>query len=348
MLYLLYLFRHVSRIRNHLHVVELRKPIGWHHDSDPNINGEHRKSHSASRPLDTKRGSHASQSKPPASHTNPSTLSLQFFFPTFTPIPSVLKFNSVRLFTLFQESWTKVGHNVFRSPENLHSTGFQIWPLPMLFLNSLWKNICKDFCSCKSQRNAKFDILHRVPDVSPLRNVKFRMLLTFTAAKVFVNIFSEKYYFTNCLKITLAEAKFWPLCCADWNQLWLVRTLELWLPTNSNQSQSGLTVNLFVHLTDPLVSSWNSCAKQPNKYIGNTDQQPSTGENVWSTLWEQESSWQTTSQLGWAMYSDHACGQTGLGTHRPSLQYMCPPRLIQGPHVVHLKDRCLSTHEEYS
>jgi len=74
MLYLPYLFRHVSRIRNHLHGVELRKPIGWHHDSDPNVNGECRKSHSASCPLDTKYGSHASQPEPPASHTNPSTL----------------------------------------------------------------------------------------------------------------------------------------------------------------------------------------------------------------------------------------------------------------------------------
>jgi len=39
-----------------------------------------------------------------------------------------------------------------------------------------------------------------VPDVSPLRNVKFRMPLTFTAAKVFVNIFSRKYYFANNLR----------------------------------------------------------------------------------------------------------------------------------------------------
>ena len=106
----------------------------------------------------------------------------------------------------------------------IHSTGFQIWPLPMLFLNSLrnnifWKNICKGFCSCKSQRNAKFDILHWwkwVPDVSPLQNVKFRVSLTFTAAKVFVNIFSRKYYFTNNLEITLAGAKFWTLCCDRW------------------------------------------------------------------------------------------------------------------------------------
>jgi len=52
-----------------------------------------------------------------------------------------------------------------------------------------------------------------VPDVSPLRNVKFRVPLTFTAAKVFVNIFSRKYYFTNNLEITLAGAKFWTLCC---------------------------------------------------------------------------------------------------------------------------------------
>jgi len=103
----------------------------------------------------------------------------------------------------------------------LHSTGFQIWPLPMLFLNSLrnnifWKNICKGFCSCKSQRNAKFDILHWqkwVPDVSPLWNIKFHVSLTFIAAKVFVNILSRKYYFTNNLEITLAGAKFWTLCC---------------------------------------------------------------------------------------------------------------------------------------
>jgi len=52
-----------------------------------------------------------------------------------------------------------------------------------------------------------------VPDVSPLRNVKFRVPLTFTAAKVFVNMFSRKYYFTNNLEITLAGAKFWTLCC---------------------------------------------------------------------------------------------------------------------------------------
>jgi len=118
----------------------------------------------------------------------------------------------------------------------LHSTGFQIWPLPMLFLNSLrnnifWKNICKGFCSCKSQRNAKFDILHWqkwVPDVSPLWNVKFRMPLTFTAAKVFVNIFSRKYYFTNNLKITLAGAKFWTLCCAN------TYLISVWLLWNSS------------------------------------------------------------------------------------------------------------------
>jgi len=91
----------------------------------------------------------------------------------------------------------------------------------MLFLNSMqnnifWKNLCKDFCSCKSQRNAKFNILHRrkwMPDVSPLQNVKFHVPLTFTAAKVFANIFSRKYYFANCLEITLAGAKFWTLCC---------------------------------------------------------------------------------------------------------------------------------------
>ena len=102
---------------------------------------------------------------------------------------------------------------------HFHSTGFQIWPLLMLFLNSLqnnifWKNLCKDFCSYKSRRNTKFDILHRrkwMPDVSPLQNVKFRMPLTFTAAKVFVNIFSRKYYFANCLEIILTGAKFWTL-----------------------------------------------------------------------------------------------------------------------------------------
>jgi len=54
-----------------------------------------------------------------------------------------------------------------------------------------------------------------VPDVSPLQNVKFRVPLTFTAAKVFVNIFSRKYYFTNNLEITLAGAKFWTLCCVQ-------------------------------------------------------------------------------------------------------------------------------------
>jgi len=43
-LYLPYLFWYVSRIGNHLHIIELRKPIGWCHDSDPNINGEYRKS----------------------------------------------------------------------------------------------------------------------------------------------------------------------------------------------------------------------------------------------------------------------------------------------------------------
>jgi len=58
-IYLPHLFWHVSRIRNHLHVVELRKPIGWCHDGDSNVNGEHRKSHSASHPPNTKRGSHA-------------------------------------------------------------------------------------------------------------------------------------------------------------------------------------------------------------------------------------------------------------------------------------------------
>jgi len=74
-LYLPYLFQHVSRIGNHLHIVKLRKPIGWCHDGNPNINGKCRKSHSASCPLDAKHGSHASQPEPPTSHTNPSTLS---------------------------------------------------------------------------------------------------------------------------------------------------------------------------------------------------------------------------------------------------------------------------------
>ena len=54
-----------------------------------------------------------------------------------------------------------------------------------------------------------------MPDVKPLRNVKFRVPLTFTAAKVFVNIFSRKYYFSNNLEITLARAKFWTLCCVS-------------------------------------------------------------------------------------------------------------------------------------
>jgi len=84
MLYLPYLFWHVSRIRNHLHVVGLRKPIGWCYDSDQNINDEHRKSHSASCPLDTKCGSYASQPEPPTSCTNPSNLSLQLLSSTFT------------------------------------------------------------------------------------------------------------------------------------------------------------------------------------------------------------------------------------------------------------------------
>jgi len=52
-----------------------------------------------------------------------------------------------------------------------------------------------------------------VPDVSPLRNVKFCTSLDFATAKDFVNIFSTKYYFTNYLEITLAEAKFGTPCC---------------------------------------------------------------------------------------------------------------------------------------
>jgi len=47
-----------------------------------------------------------------------------------------------------------------------------------------------------------------VSDVSSLRNVKFHIPLTFTAAKVVVNILSGKYYFTKYLEITLADAKF--------------------------------------------------------------------------------------------------------------------------------------------
>jgi len=88
MLYLSYLFWHVSRIGNHLHIIKVRKLIGWCHDGDPNINGKCRKSHSASRPLDTTHGSHASQPEPPASCTNLSTLSLQFSSFTFTSIPT--------------------------------------------------------------------------------------------------------------------------------------------------------------------------------------------------------------------------------------------------------------------
>ena len=54
-----------------------------------------------------------------------------------------------------------------------------------------------------------------MPDVSPLRNVKFCISLDFAAAKDFVNIFSTKYYFTNYLEITLAEAKFGTPCCVN-------------------------------------------------------------------------------------------------------------------------------------
>jgi len=75
MLYLPHLFRHVSRIRNHLRIIELRKPIGWCHDGDPNINGKRRKSHSASHPPNAKCGSHASQPELLTSRTYPSTFS---------------------------------------------------------------------------------------------------------------------------------------------------------------------------------------------------------------------------------------------------------------------------------
>jgi len=126
-----------------------------------------------------------------------------------------------------------------------HSTGFQIWFLPMLFLNSLrnnifWKNICKGFCSCKSQRNVKFDILHWrkwVPDVSPLRNVKFRVPLTLTAAKVFMNIFSIKYYFTNNLEITLAGAKFWTC--------WICKLSRIRTDCRANPCHSRATVSCY-------------------------------------------------------------------------------------------------------
>ena len=88
MLYLPCLFWHVSKIRNLLHVIELRKSIGWYHDGDPNVNGECRKSHSASHPLDAKYGSHASQPKPSTFCSNPSTLTLQFPSTLFTTIPT--------------------------------------------------------------------------------------------------------------------------------------------------------------------------------------------------------------------------------------------------------------------
>jgi len=39
-LYLPHLFWHVSRIRNHLRIVKLKKPIGWCYDGDPNINSK--------------------------------------------------------------------------------------------------------------------------------------------------------------------------------------------------------------------------------------------------------------------------------------------------------------------
>ena len=135
----------------------------------------------------------------------------------------------------------------------------------MLFLNSLWNNIfwksiCKDFCSCKSQRNAKFDILHRpkwVPDVSPSQNIKFCLPLTFTAAKVFVNIFSRKYYFMNYLEITLAEAKFWTPCCA--------KRLSIYSDSSNNKQMNknqffeqihGYTVHLigWLKVTGKIVS----------------------------------------------------------------------------------------------
>jgi len=130
----------------------------------------------------------------------------------------------------------------------------------MLFLNSLqnnifWKNPCKHFCSCKSRRNTKFDILHWrkwMPDVSPLRNVKFCMPLTFTAAKVFVNIFSRKYYFANCLEITLAGAKFWTLCCANKHPVGTLATVR-WV-----RERISSDVQLTLHLSRERWHNWGA------------------------------------------------------------------------------------------
>jgi len=91
----------------------------------------------------------------------------------------------------------------------------------MLFLNTLRKNIFwKKYLQrlLELQKSKKCEMWYfatakEVPDVSPSQNVKFRIPLTFTAAKVVVNILSGKYYFAKYLEITLADAKFWTPCC---------------------------------------------------------------------------------------------------------------------------------------
>jgi len=90
----------------------------------------------------------------------------------------------------------------------LPSTGFQIWPLPMLFLNSLRKNICKDLCSCKVE-----EMWNSIFCTGQSGCLMFHLceMSNFTCLRL-----SQKYYFTNYLEITLAGAKFWTLCCGPY------------------------------------------------------------------------------------------------------------------------------------
>jgi len=81
-LHLPYLLQHVPRIWNLFHIIELGNPIGWCHDSYPNINGKCRKPHPTSRPFDTKRGLHAGCTK--CSPTLTPTFSLSFLSSPFT------------------------------------------------------------------------------------------------------------------------------------------------------------------------------------------------------------------------------------------------------------------------
>ena len=108
-----------------------------------------------------------------------------------------------------------------------HSTGSKIWPLPMLFLNCLWNNI---FWKKYSQRLLQLwkskahkiwhfaEVKHQAPTFA---SAKYQILhfFDFCSCKSLCKYFFRKYYFTNYLKITLAEANLEPCAvscaCAD-------------------------------------------------------------------------------------------------------------------------------------